>query len=152
MRELSLPVRRGISHRFLAAVAYFTVIMVSRLPVHPSRRQPARALADLLQSLRGVRTLRPVARRELDVPGVGVVSRPVPRVGARGIGTSIRKTPVPAPPRLHSAGRDVRLGIFQIGNAGTCARIPWVDGWSVRRAARLRRLRQSRTLVGIALW
>jgi D-alanyl-lipoteichoic acid acyltransferase DltB (MBOAT superfamily) len=40
--ELQLPLPRRISHRVLAALAYVAVILVTRLPLHPARRQPGR--------------------------------------------------------------------------------------------------------------
>ena len=55
----------------LAALAHDAVALAARLPLHPARRQPRRAAADLPQPDAHDAARRPLARRGLDVRGLG---------------------------------------------------------------------------------
>ena len=69
-RTFAIP-RVALAHRVLATVAHLALDLVPRLPVRAARgnrRGPPR----LPEPRRGVRVLRPLARRELDLPGLGL--------------------------------------------------------------------------------
>ncbi len=73
--QLPLPLLQPVDHRVLAALAYFAVHLVPRLPVHPAGRQPARPGAHPGQPVRGLPALRPVARSGLHLYPLGRVPR-----------------------------------------------------------------------------
>ena len=62
--------------RFLAALAHLALDVVPRLSLRAARREPRHAAARLSESDDRVLPVRALARRELDVRGVG----PLPRV------------------------------------------------------------------------
>ena len=69
------PYSAASDHRLLAALAHVAVALVPRLRLHPARRQPARRGEDLPQPDHHLRRHRLLARRQLDLPGLG----PLPR-------------------------------------------------------------------------
>ncbi|CAA9333937.1 MAG: Probable poly(beta-D-mannuronate) O-acetylase, partial [uncultured Frankineae bacterium] len=74
-RELLPSVLRGVGHRLLAPLAHVAVALVPRLRLHPARRQPRLVAADLPQPVHGVPAHRDLARRRVDLRGVGLVPR-----------------------------------------------------------------------------
>ena len=61
--------------RVLAALAHLAVELAARLPVHSAGRQPRHVRADRSQPADDDDARRPVARRELDVRGLGNAAR-----------------------------------------------------------------------------
>ena len=87
----------------LAALAHLAVDLVPRLPVHPARRQPRSAGAAVSQPRARVLPLRPLARRELELRGLGPVARRVS--GHRTRGRAARERVAPVRPPAWSRGR-----------------------------------------------
>ena len=87
-RTSTIPTSR-VGTRVLAALAHLAVQFVPRLPVLPLGREPSAGRARLRQPRHRVPAVRAVARRELDVRGVGRVARRVP--GRRAHGTRCRR-------------------------------------------------------------
>ena len=112
--QFPFPLRSGRLLRLLAALAHHLVELAARLSLHSARREPSRPGADLCGIDGHDAAGRPVARRELDVRGVGRPSRHVPlgRALAAGAvqglhaGASIAARPCAAdlPPRQHHLG------------------------------------------------
>ena len=69
------PYRATIDHRFLAALAHHASTLPARLPLHPARRKPRAAAAPLRQSDGHDAAVRPVARRSVDLRGLGRLAR-----------------------------------------------------------------------------
>ena len=66
------PVHRRHGAGVLAALAHLAVALVPRLPLRAARRQPRVAGADVRQPRDRVLPVRPVARRELELRGLGL--------------------------------------------------------------------------------
>ena len=69
--QLPAPVRVALDRRVLDALAHLVVELVSRLRLHPARRQPPRHRPPDLQPDGDLPAERPLARRELDVRDLG---------------------------------------------------------------------------------
>ena len=69
------PYKATSHHRFLAALAHDAVAVPARLSLHPARRQPPRPGAALRQSDDHHAARRALARRGLDVRGLGRAAR-----------------------------------------------------------------------------
>jgi hypothetical protein len=83
MKNFDRPVH-GAQHRgVLAALAHLVVDLVSRLPLHPARRQPRGAATLVRQPLHHFSRERAVAWSAVDVRGVGSVAWRVPHPRAR---------------------------------------------------------------------
>ncbi len=82
----------------LASLAHVAVDVAARLPVHPARRQPRHRGAHLRQPDADDAARRPLARRELDLRGLGRPARPLPcgRALARANAREYREIPSPA--------------------------------------------------------
>ena len=65
------PYTAALGPRFLAALAHHALALAAGLPLHPPRGQPALAAPRLLQRDRHHAAGRALARRGLDVPGLG---------------------------------------------------------------------------------
>ena len=72
------PYSRGHAERLLEALAHQPVELAARLPVHPARRQPARARRRVSEPDHHDAARRALARRELDLRRLGPVPRPDP--------------------------------------------------------------------------
>ncbi len=73
------PVRRDRVLRLLAPVAHLALDLAARLPVHPARRQPEGVAPDPAQPDDHDAARWPVARRRVDVRGLGRPARVLPR-------------------------------------------------------------------------
>src|SRR5205823_10608065 len=73
--ELQLPIPRGVGDRVLAALAHVAVILAARLPVYPARRQSGRHAVRLPQSDDNNAAGRAMARRRLELRGLGRAAR-----------------------------------------------------------------------------
>ncbi len=73
--QLPHAVRRDRLLGLLAALAHLAVDLAARLPLHPARRQSRHGSAHLRQPDADDAARRPVARRELDLRGLGRPAR-----------------------------------------------------------------------------
>ncbi len=80
--ELRRALPRREHHRRLAPLAHLALERAARLPLLSAGRQPQRADAHLRQPRRGHAAGRAVARREVELRGLGRVSRPAARLRA----------------------------------------------------------------------
>ena len=107
--ELRRPVHRDLAAGLLAALAHDVVAVAARLPLHTSRRQPRRQVADLPEPDDHVRARRALARRGLDLRRVGRDPRVLPQRRALAPDPPDRARPArPAGHRLAPLGRPVR--------------------------------------------
>src|SRR5262249_38153420 len=115
-REFLLPLRRGIDHRLLAALAHLAVELVPRLRLHPARRQPPRADPDDDEPHGRLHPVRPVARGELEFPRLGPVARRLPRARAirprRSAESIFRRRALAAAACIHARRRAAELGLL----------------------------------------
>ena len=85
--QLQLALQGGQHHRLLAPLAHHAVALPARLPLHPARRQPARRRRAATSTCDHDAARRPVARRRLDLRGLGRAARRLsggqPRSGRR---------------------------------------------------------------------
>src|SRR6184192_1751643 len=81
--QLPLPLRGGGVLGLLAPLAYHTVLVAARLPLHSARRQSSRCAAHLCRAHDHHVARGPVARRELDLRRLGRPAWCVPRRRAR---------------------------------------------------------------------
>ena len=126
-------------HGVLAPLAHLAVDLVPRLPLHPARRQPRQPGASLREPGHGVLSVRPLARRQLELRDLGPVARRVPRHRTpRPIAAFAQAiTRLPDYPitrcrcagvadlaaRLHDGDRDDRLGLLPRRHAGRRDRV-----------------------------
>ena len=103
-------------HAILAALAHLAVDLVARLPLHPARRQPARAVRTLREPDDRVPADRALARRRLDLRALGRLPRPLPQPGPVVLGTrrrapaTLRHHPGQLPSPQHRVGLLPRRG------------------------------------------
>ena len=71
LENFDFPYVARLDHRVLAALAHVAVALVPRLPLHPAGRQSRVAVAHLRQPGDRVLPVRAVARREVDLRGLG---------------------------------------------------------------------------------
>ncbi|CAA9332689.1 MAG: Probable poly(beta-D-mannuronate) O-acetylase, partial [uncultured Gemmatimonadaceae bacterium] len=81
-RQLPLPVRGDRLLRLLAPLAHLALHLAARLPLHPARRQPRHHRAHLRQPHAHDAPGRALARRGVDLRGVGRAARALPGGGA----------------------------------------------------------------------
>src|SRR5206468_9511338 len=120
--KLPLAVRRLERAGVLAALAHVALELVPRLSLRAARRQSRVAGAHLRQSRRGLLSLRLVARRELELRGMGTVAwafsghranRRKPQSAISDQQSAIRDSVLAhLAASLHDAGRDGRLGLL----------------------------------------
>ena len=113
-RQLPLPVRGRGLFRFLATLAHHAVGVAARLRLHPARRQPARRGAHLLRADGDDAARRPVARRELDVRGLGRPARTVP-VGRTHAARALRRLAAARPGAVRAGAADLCAGQRDLG-------------------------------------
>ena len=103
----------------LAALAHDAVALAARLPLHPARRQPRRPVEDLPQPDAHDAARRPVARRGVDVRGVGRHPRRRPRRRAAAGATAAPRSVCPSPPTprapVRAVGRHVQHRVPGVG-------------------------------------
>ena len=93
-RKFQFPLHRAIHPRFLAALAHFAVHLVPRLRLYSAGRQPRFRGAQPFQPGGGVFSLRLVARRQLDLRGLGAVPWHLSGAGTDGLGRRVDSCPV----------------------------------------------------------
>src|SRR5712675_2425973 len=102
---------RKLDHGFLAPLAHQPVAMAARLSLHPVGRQPRVDGRNLSKSLARLPALRALARRELDLRGLGRASRLPSRHRARRPHARARPRAGAGRATLRAARRDDRLGL-----------------------------------------
>ncbi len=104
--------------RFLASLAHLAVDLAARLPLHPARRQSRDGAAHLRQPDADDAARRALARRQLDLRGLGRIARPLSRGRALDPGEDRcrgRARGTVEPPRArapHVYPREPHLGVL----------------------------------------
>ena len=97
--ELQPALHGALAARLLAPLAHDAVALAARLPLHPARRQPRRARADVSQPDDHDAARRPLARGGLDVPASGAASTAPPCPASAGRASASRASACRRGPR-----------------------------------------------------